>query len=104
MKSQSKVVSNNTLIEMPVKAPKGYYYEFVPFKRNIVSIWLCGGRKFLFKDGECARTIHSFYDTKTNKWFAPVNHKTVGKEVDPEDIRPWTAMPIKLIGLEQFFV
>lgn len=104
MKSQNKVVSDSTLIEMPVKAPKGYHYEFVPFKRNVTAVWLCGGPTYLYRDNTSARTIHSFYNHKTNKWFAPVNCKKVGGEVNPKDIRPWTAMPIQYQGVEAFFV
>jgi hypothetical protein len=84
--------------------PKGYYYECEDFKRNVVSIWLCNTRKFDYNNGFPIRTIHSFYNTKTREYFAPVNSKTIGACVDINDTRPWTSMPIKYQGVEQFFV
>lgn len=92
------------LREMPVKAPEGYYYEATEHKRNIAAIWLCGGPKYLYRGNTSARTIHSFYNYKKGEWYAPVNSKKVGEVVDPSEIRPWTAMPINLRGLEAFFV
>ena len=92
------------LAEMPVKAPKGYHYEAEEHKRNVASIWLCGGPKYLYRDNTSARTIHSFYNYKKKIWYAPINSKKVGEEVSPDKIRPWTAMPLQLRGLEAFFV
>ena len=100
MKSQLKVASLNTLIEMPVVAPKGYHYEAVEHKQNVVAIWLCGGPKNTYKDGQSARTIHSFYNTKKKIWYAPINSKKAGKEVNPEQIRPFTSMQINYNPLE----
>lgn len=84
------------MTEMPFKAPEGYHYEVTDFKRNVAAIWLCGGRKYLFMDGESARTIHSFYNYKKKVWYAPINSKKVGAEVAAEDMRPWTAMQLNL--------
>ena len=85
---------------MPVKAPKGYHYEVTEFKRNVYAIWLCGGRTYLYKKGESARTIHSFYDVKKKVWYAPINSKKVGKPVSITTIRAWTAMPLNLNPLQ----
>lgn len=85
---------------MPVKAPKGYHYEVTEFKRNTYAIWLCGGPKYLYKDHQCARTIHSFYDVKKKVWYAPINSKKVGKPVSINTIRAWTAMPLNLNPLQ----
>lgn len=84
--------------------PQGYFYAAEEFKRNVVSIWLCNTRKFVYNGGAETRTIHSFYNTKTGEYFAPINSKTIGACVNIKDTRPWTSMPIKYIGLEQFFV
>lgn len=100
MKSQLKVDSLNILIEMPVVAPKGYHYEAVEHKQNVVSIWLCGGQPYLYKMGETARTIHSFYNIKKKTWYAPINSKKAGKEVSVDKIRPYTSMQLNYNPLE----
>ena len=84
--------------------PKGYFFETEDFKKNIIRIWLCNTRKFIYNDGVPTRTIHSFYNTKTREYFAPVNSKTIGACVDIKDTRAWTSMPIKYQGIESFFV
>lgn len=89
---------------MPVKAPKGYHYEVTEHKRNVAAIWLCGGPTYLYKGGESARTIHSFYNYKKKVWYSPQNSKKVGKEVNLSDIRPYTAMPLNLNPLMAAFL
>ena len=84
--------------------PDGYYYKAEEFKRNVISIWLCNTRKFDYNNGAATRTIHSFYNTKTSEYFAPVNSKTIGACVNINDTRPWTSMKINYQGIEQFFV
>ena len=81
---------------MPVEPPKGYFYEITEHKRNVAAIWLTGGPKYIYNDGKSARTIHSFYNYKKKVWYAPINSKKVGEEVDPTTMRPWTAMPLNL--------
>lgn len=101
MKSQSKADSINILTELPFDAPKGYHYEVTEHKRNVLAVWLCGGPTYLCLDGNSARTIHSFYNTKKGVWYAPIDKKTVGKEVSPSKMRPWTSMQINYNPLEQ---
>lgn len=84
--------------------PEGYFYEAEEFKRNVISIWLCNTRKFDYNNGAATRTIHSFYNSKTREYFAPVNSKTIGACVRIEDTRPWTSMKINYQGVEQFFI
>jgi hypothetical protein len=84
--------------------PEGYYYEATEFKRNIISIWLCNTRRFDYNNGAPTRTIHSFYNTKTREYFAPINSKTIGACVNIKETRNYTAMPIKLSPLELAFV
>jgi len=91
------------LMEMPVKPPKGYYYEVQEHKRNVVSFWLCGGPTYQYLDGGTPRTIHSFYNYKKKVWYAPVNSKKIGDEVDPATMRPWTAMKLNLNPLMAAF-
>lgn len=81
---------------MPVKPPKGYHYEVTDFKRNVAAIWLCGGPTYLHLDNKSARTIHSFYNYKKKVWYAPINSKKVGEEVEATTMRPWTSMPLQL--------
>lgn len=101
MKSPNKVDSTSTLIEIPFDPPEGYHYEVTEHKRNVMAVWLCGGPTYLYKGGETARTIHSFYNTKKGTWHAPVDTKKVGDEVQLNQIRPWTAMQLNLNPLEQ---
>ena len=84
--------------------PDGYYYKAEEFKRNVISIWLYNTRKFVYNGGAETRTIHSFYDTKKQQYFAPINSKTIGSCVNINDTRPWTSMKINYQGIEQFFV
>ena len=74
--------------------PKGYTYEIIPHKRNILSIWICNHSKFSYTSDYPVKSIWGFYNTKTNRYFAPINSKTVGKEVDIEKTTPYSAMQI----------
>jgi hypothetical protein len=89
---------------LPYSPPDGYYYEAEEFKRNVISVWLCNTYNFVYNGGIQTRTIHSFYNTKTGEYFAPINSKTIGACVSIEDTRPWTSMKINYQGVEQFFV
>jgi len=89
---------------LPYSAPDGYYYKAEEFKRNVISIWLHNTRKFVYNGGDETRTIHSFYNTKTKEYFAPINSKSIGARVNIKDTRNYTAMPINYKGLESFFV
>ena len=91
------------LKEMPLTPPEGYHYEVTEHKRNVVAFWLCGGPTYLCLNNESARTIHSFYNYKKGVWYAPIDKKTVGEEVDPSKMRAWTAMPLNLNPLMAAF-
>ena len=88
----------------PHKAPTNYCYEFEDFKRNIIAIWLRCDLRFDYNLGVPTPTIWGFYDTKKQKYFAPVNSKTVGVCVNIKDTRNYTSMPIKLTPLEAAFL
>ena len=85
------------------KAPEGYSYEFSSFKRNITAIWLRNHSVFSYTS-DPVRTIWGFYDSKKRKYYSPVNHKKVGKEVQLSDTRTYTAMPLNLNPLEAAFL
>ena len=95
-------------VELPTSflhsPPDGYYYKAEEFKRNVISIWLYNTRKFVYNGGTETRTIHSFYDTKKQQYYAPVNSKTIGACVNIRNTRNYTAMPLKLTPLEAAFV
>lgn len=86
------------------KAPKGYSYEFEQFNSHIISIWLCNSMKFNYNLGAITKTIWGFYSPKKRIYYAPVNAKTIGKEVSIDDTTAYSAMQVKRTPLEQFFV
>ena len=93
-----------TPIDFRHQPPIGYFYSFEEFKPGTVSIWLNNKRKFDYNLGKPTRTIWGFWKSKTNKFFAPINSKTIGKEVDLKQTRDYTAMQIKSSPLDSLFV
>jgi hypothetical protein len=91
------------MIEFPHKAPHGYSYEFVNFKKNVIAIWIVNHFPFSYTD-ESVRSIWGFYNTKTKCYHSPVNSKTVGKIVNFEDTTRYSAMQIKQTPLTAAFV
>jgi hypothetical protein len=85
-------------------APEDYFYSFEEYKSGVISIWLNNTRKFDYNLGKPTKTVWGFYKSKTRKYYAPVNSKTIGKEVDFKDTRNYTAMQIKPSPLDAFFV
>ena len=73
--------------------PDGYRYVIRSHKKNIDSIWLLHPDVYTYTSDR-VYTIWGFYNTKTHKYYAPINSKTVGKEVSIEDTTPYTSMPI----------
>lgn len=86
------------------QAPVGTFYKVEEFKKNVLSIWICYDRKFDYNNGKNVKCIWGFYDYKKCKFFAPVNRSTLGKEIDIDDTRSWSSMPIKQTPLESAFV
>lgn len=82
------------MIEFRHKPPKGYSYEIIPHKRNILSIWICNHGKFSYTNDTPVKSIWGFYNTKTNQYIAPVNSKTPGKVVEFDDTTPYSAMQV----------
>jgi hypothetical protein len=93
-----------TPIDFRHQPPIGYFYSFEEFKPGTVSIWLNNKRRFDYNLGKPTRTIWGFWKSKTNKFFAPINSKTIGKEVDLKQTRDYTAMQIKSSPLDSFFL
>jgi len=91
------------IVDFPHSEPDGYYYEYEEFKHNVVRIWLCNNRKFDYNLGASTKTVWGFYNSKRNKYYAPINVKTVGKEVDIKSTRNYTAMSVKQTPLEAAF-
>jgi hypothetical protein len=84
--------------------PEGYFYSFEEYKSGVISIWLNNTRKFDYNLGKPTKTVWGFWKSKSNKFFAPINSKTIGKEVEFKNTRNYTAMPIKPSALDAFFV
>jgi hypothetical protein len=92
------------MIEFPHKPPKGYSYEQVDFKRNVIAIWIHNHSQFSYNGGGVTRSIWGFYNTKTKEYFSPINSKTVGKCVNIDDTTPYSAMIPKRTPLECAYV
>tara|TARA_B100000035_G_scaffold1041_1_gene882 strand:+ start:427 stop:717 length:291 start_codon:yes stop_codon:yes gene_type:complete len=84
--------------------PKGYSYEVKEHKRNLLAIWICDHNEYVFNSGAPVKCIWGFYSTKKQQYYAPINHKKCGEEVDISDTRPYTAMQLNLNPLEAAFV
>lgn len=93
-------------LDFPHKAPEHYYYECQNFKSNVVSIWLCNTQSYAYTTDSPIRTIWGFIKYKrtkrstTHTYHAPINSNKIGKEVDVNDTRPYTAMQLNLNPLE----
>jgi hypothetical protein len=92
------------IVEFPHKAPKNYSYEFENWSAGTVRIMLRCHRKFDYNLGASTATVWGFYKAKKRVYYAPVNAKTIGKEVNIANTTPYSAMPIKQTPLEQFFI
>ena len=86
--------------DFPHKAPKGYVYRTLQFKRNVISIWTVHLRGFVYNDHNECHCIWGFYDTKSKQYYAPINATKQGNKVDVKNTTPYTAMPLNLNPLE----
>ena len=80
--------------DFPHEPPENYSYEVIPFRRNVLGIWSRNHAKFAYNSGNPTKCIWGFYNVNKRKYFAPVNSKKVGKEVDVNKTTPYTAMPL----------
>jgi len=90
-------------LDFPHQPPEGYSYEYTSFKRNVTAIWLRNHSVFSYTS-DPVRTIWGFFNTKTGKYYAPINSKRIGKEVRLSDTREYTAMQLNLSPLEAAFL
>jgi hypothetical protein len=90
--------------EFPHKAPKDYSYEFEQFNASTIRIMLRCNRKFDYNLGASTATVWGFYKPKKQVYYAPVNAKSIGKQIDIENTTAYSAMPIKRTTLEACFV
>lgn len=90
--------------EFTHKAPKGYSYEFEQFNATTIRIMLRCHRKFNYNLGASTSTVWGFYKPKKRVYYAPINSKTIGSQVNIEDTRNYSAMPIKQTTLETCFL
>ena len=87
--------------DFPHSAPKGYRYEAIQSKRNVIAIWTVFECGFNYNDHDESYCIWGFYNTKKQQYHAPINSKKVGDVVDVNRTTPYTAMQLNLNGLEQ---
>jgi hypothetical protein len=92
------------MFEFPHQAPKEYSYEYQQFNTRTIRIMLHCHRKFDYNLGASTATVWGFYNPKKRVYYAPVNIKTMGKEVDVMDTTPYSAMIPKLTTLEKYFI
>jgi hypothetical protein len=92
------------IVEFPHKAPKDYSYEFENWNASTIRIMLCCHREFDYNLGARTKTVWGFYKPKKRIYLAPVNAKTIGKQVDINNTTPYTAMPLNMTVLEKYFV
>jgi len=90
--------------DFPHKAPKGYRYETLQFKRNVVSIWTVHQHGFVYNGHNECHCIWGFYNTKERQYYAPINSTKQGDQVDINSTTPYTAMPLNLNPLEAAFL
>jgi len=90
--------------EFPHKPPKNYSYEYEQFNPTTIRIMLCCHRKFDYNLGARTSTVWGFYKSKKHTYYAPINAKSIGKQVNINSTTPYSAMIPNRTPLEQFFV
>ena len=81
-----------------------YSYEFEQFNTRTLRIVLRCHRQFDYNLGASTSTVWGFYNPKKRVYYAPINAKTIGKEVNIDSTTAYSAMPIKRTALEDCFV
>ena len=89
----------NQMIELPPELypPSNYSYEVT--QHNKGAIWIINHQEFTYTDTP-PRSIWGFYNLKQRVFHAPINAKTVGKEVT--ETTPYSAMQLNRNPLQQF--
>ena len=83
--------------------PDDYKYEAIPYKSNVIAIWIVSTRRWIYNNGDESRCIWGFYNTKKRTFHAPINSTKVGDEVDFNLTSPYSAMQLNLNPLERCF-
>jgi hypothetical protein len=97
-------LSIKTIPQFKHQCPEGMSYSVCEFKKNVLAIWISYQRTFDYNLGKPIQCIWGYYSLKNEKFYAPINAKTTGKEVEFSNTTPWTAMQIKKSPLQEFFV
>ena len=87
-------------IEFKHDPPKGYRYEVIRKNASTLAIWTVCNPGFVYNDGNDVRCIWGFYNPKKQQYYAPINSKKVGDQVNFNDTTPYTAMQLNRRGLE----
>ena len=84
------------------RAPEGFEYVIDDFNNTTKRIWILNRtREFVYREGAGPpRSVWGFYKPKSKKFYSPINHKKVGKEVDLKETSPYSAMRLNLNPLE----
>jgi len=80
------------------------HYEILPFRTNVVSIWIHYDRQFDYNNGQPVGCIWGFYHIKKKCYYAPINSSKCGDQVDIERTTPYSAMIPKQTPLEAAYV
>jgi len=80
------------------------HYEILPFRTNVVSIWIHYDRQFDYNNGKPVGCIWGFYHIKKKCYYAPINSSKCGDQVDIERTTPYSAMIPKQTPLEAAYV
>lgn len=81
--------------DFPHSPPEGFSYVTEQHNASTVSIWLLHHRRYVYcDDDQPVRTIWGFYKPKQSKYYAPINVKKLGKEVDLASTTPYTSMQL----------
>ena len=96
--SQSNLELPTTFQHQP---PDGMHYEVTQFNKTVLAIWLCYEEEFVYREGaEPPKCIWGFYRKSKDQFYAPINSKKVGSEVNISQTTPYTAMQLNLNPLE----
>ena len=81
--------------DFPHSPPEGFSYVTEQHNASTVSIWLLHHRRYVYSDNDqSVRTIWGFYKPKQSKYYAPINVKKLGNEVDIASTTPYTSMQL----------
>ena len=93
------------MIELPPEfthtPPTNYSYEVTQHKKGkgaYLAIWIVNHQEFTYTDTP-PRSIWGFYNINQRVFHAPINAKTVGKEVT--ETTPYSAMQLNRNPLQQ---